>query len=128
MAIKSEAAIYKIVEQYIRGSKEPLTCVMLWEHDDVKRHARSPEKVSDFLGHMWRRGLLQRWAVPKNSTDRSRYAYSWIDEPGADEPRKVEKLTLLNNGHKKSNVTITEDEDRVILDFDKFTITMHAKG
>lgn len=128
MAIKSDAEIYRIIEAHIKASSEPLTCVALWEHNDVREHARSPEKVSDFLGLMWRRNLLQRWSAPKTSTDRSRYAYSWVEDTEANKPKKVDVMSLVDTRHKKSNVTVTEDGNRIILDFDKFTLIVQAKG
>ena len=127
MAIKSDAAIYKVLEQHIKGSTEPMTCVTLYNFADVAGHARSPEKVSDFLGLMWRRGLLQRWNAPATSTDRSRFAYSWKDNPQGDKPQLVHAMSLVNTTRRKANVTITEEEDRLVLDFDKFTLIVQAK-
>jgi hypothetical protein len=127
MAIKSDAEIYKILEKHIRESTEPLTCVALHNFADVAEHARSAEKVSDFLGLMWRRGLLQRWQAPVTSTDRSRYAYSWKDNPSGDKPQLVHAVSLVNTTRRKSNVTITEEADRIVLDFDKFTLIVQAK-
>jgi hypothetical protein len=100
----------------------------LWDTQDVRDNARSAEKVSDFLGHMWRRGLIQRWAVSKNSLDRARYAYSWIEETEAEKPRKIEHLKIANTRLIKSNVTITEEHNRIVLDFELFTLIVQAKG
>ena len=57
--IKSEAGIYKILEDLLRASGDtPLTCVDLYNDPKVRKHATDANKVSDFLGHMWRLGLL----------------------------------------------------------------------
>lgn len=132
MAIKSELLIYKIIEKYLRGSTEPMSCIDLWEHVEVRQNAISPEKVSDYLGLMWRRDLIMRWNTPVTSTSKSRYAYTWRDEKDADKPTPVgtpsKAPRLVSTGHKKANVTVTEDGDRLILDFDKFTMTIQAKG
>lgn len=122
MAIKSDAAIYKIIEEHIKSSTEPLTCTTLWDFDDVKQHSRSAEKVSDFLGLMWRRGLLQRWSVSNTNTDRARYAYTW-NETEETEPAPVENATA-----RRPTVRITEHENGVSLDFDKFTIFIQPKN
>ena len=54
--------IYAILEQLLRATSESLTCVDLFEKiPDVKRYAETPNRISDYVGHMWRRGLLQRW-------------------------------------------------------------------
>jgi hypothetical protein len=122
MAIKSDAEIYKILERHLKSSKEPLTCTALWDHADIKQHARSAEKVSDFLGLMWRRGLLQRWAVPKTSTDRSRFGYTWNENPADAEP-----IQLGSTPAKRADVNITEENGRVTLEFEKFTVTIQPR-
>ena len=123
MAIKSDAEIYQVIERHLRESKDPLTCVALWEHADVREHAPSADKVSDFLGLMWRRNLLQRWNTPKNSMDRSRYAYSWIIDPDGDKPQLVAETVPRG----RMDVNVTELEDTVVLKFDKFTVTITPK-
>lgn len=127
MAIKSDAEIYKIIEQYLKESSVPLSSADLWERVDVQSNAKSADKVSDYLGLMWRRGLLQRWDAPATSVSRARYAYSWMSE--ADKvPEKVARaLHSVASSYKKSNVTITEEDNRIVLDFDKFTLTIQAK-
>lgn len=128
MAIKSEAEIYRILEGYLKSTDTPLSSSTLWEHADVQAHARSAEKVSDYLGLMWRRNLLQRWNTPATATSRARYAYTWKDE-SSDLPAPIaQKLKDVSTPHKRGNVVITEDNDRVVLDFDKFTIIVQAKG
>lgn len=128
MAIKSDAEIYKIIEKHLKAAESPLSCVDLWDHSDVQANARSPEKISDYLGLMWRRGIVQRWDVPKTSNSRSRYAYTWKEDEQAAQPRKVERIHSVSGTYRKANVTITEEENRLVLDFDKFTLTIQAKG
>ena len=126
MAIKSEAGIYKILEDILRETKVPLTCVDLYDRPEVRKHARDTNKVSDFLGHMWRRGLLQRWYAAKDSTAKARFAYTWLEQN--EEPKKVERLlTAVQSRTHKPNCTITEGDNCVILDFDDFTITVQSK-
>lgn len=131
MVIKSDAPIYKIIEQHLKDSKEPLSSTDLWAFDDVRANARSPEKVSDYLGLMWRRGMLQRWHTPKTSLSRSLYAYSWAEHETQQHHEPVvalKPLSAVPQTYKKSNVVITEEENRIVLDFDKFTLTIQAKG
>lgn len=130
MAIKSEAIIYKIIEKHIKASKDPLSCSDLWDNLDVRENAKSPEKVSDYLGLMWRRGLIQRWQTPLTSVSKSRYAYSWKTEETTEFKIEAPAPTprLVSSNYKKSNVTITEDGPRLILDFDYFTMTIQSKG
>ena len=125
MAIKSDAPIYGVIEQYLKDSDGPLTCNALWDFADVKANAASADKVSDFLGLMWRRNLIQRWSVPKTSTDRARFAYSWMTESDNKTHQKV--ANLVRAEYSTDNITITEDNGRIIIDFPKFTLTVQSK-
>ena len=62
MQTADNQGIYAILEQLLRATSEPLTCVDLFDRiPGVKRYAGAPNRISDYVGHMWRRGLLQRW-------------------------------------------------------------------
>lgn len=124
--IKSEAEIYQVLEDLLKAAGDnPQTCVDLFDSPRVKELAEDPNRVSDYLGHMWRRNLVQRWYAPKDKTTRSRYAYTWI-EPEPTEPEPVTRLTTVRE-QKKPNVTVTEGEGHVTLDFPEFTITIVRK-
>jgi hypothetical protein len=124
--IKSEAEIYQIMEQLLRkAGDKPQTCVDLYDDARVKKHADSPNRVSDYLGHMWRRGLVQRWYAAKDTKTRTRYAYTWIDQDTLA-PEPVDRLTVVRNP-SKPNVTVTESDGSVTLDFKEFTITVVRK-
>lgn len=129
MAIKSEALIYKLIEQHIKSASSPVSCTDLWDHPDIRANAKSPEKVSDYLGLMWRREVLQRWHTPITSVSKSRYAYSWREQEDENkytvEPPAPK---LVQSNYKKAKVTITEDDIRIILDFENFTMTIQSKG
>lgn len=129
MAIKSEALIYKIIEEHLkRAGNRPLSCVDLWEHTDVRMNAKSSEKVSDYLGLMWRRGLLQRWTSPATETSRARFSYTWKE--GDPSPVQIDPPVLsgVKSNYKQANVTITEDGPRLVLDFEHFTMIIQSKG
>lgn len=127
--IKSQAEIYKLLEEHLRAAGDrPQTCVDLFGHADVQQYAESPNRVSDYLGHMWRRGLLQRWYAPKDVAQRSRYAYTWIEtEDKGPEPVPSNVSLLTAVASKKPNVTVTEGDAEVVLDFKEFTITVKRK-
>lgn len=125
--------IYAILEQLLRATSEPLTCVDLFEKiPDVKRYAETPNRISDYVGHMWRRGLLQRWTAPKTLESKARYAYTWKDgskdaKPVPDKVRQMPDMKVLKNPLTKPNIQIIEEGDRVVLDFPDFTITVQSK-
>ena len=126
--IKSEAQIYQVLEELLRAAgSDPLTCVDLYDDPRVKELVSSPNRVSDYLGHMWRRGVVQRWYASKESSQRSRYAYTWIEQP-EEKPEPVTRLTVPRRpAPEKPNVTVTEDDGSITLDFKEFTITVKRK-
>ena len=78
-------------------------------------------------------GLLQRWyPTPKDLSQKARFAYTWKGEvevaPLPASPPKIEKLNIIRSSYTKPNVTITEDDNSVVLDFEQFTITVQRKG
>jgi hypothetical protein len=124
--IKSEAEIYQVLEGLLKKAGDtPQTCADLYDDPRVKELSESANRVSDYLGHMWRRGVLQRWYAAKNNQTRSRYAYTWL-EAEETEPQPIDRLTVVR-GTKKPNVTVTENDGSVVLDFPEFTITVVRK-
>jgi hypothetical protein len=62
----SETGLYLAIEKHLKASKEPLTCVELFEFNDVRSAAETVNKVSDALGHLWRRKFIERRVTPKS--------------------------------------------------------------
>jgi hypothetical protein len=81
--IKSDAEIYTELERVLRATGDtPITAVHIFEADaKVRELAGNANRLSDYLGHMWRRGVVQRYYAANDKT-RSRYAYTWKDEGG----------------------------------------------
>lgn len=131
--IKSDAEIYKELERVLRATGDtPITAVHIFEADaKVRELAVSANRLSDYLGHMWRRGVVQRYYAANDKT-RARYAYTWKDE-GVVTPQKLAaaKSTYLTSVKPattgKSGVHITESEGTITLDFADFTITVQRK-
>lgn len=126
--IKSEAQIYQVLEELLRAAgNTPLTCVDLFDDQRVKDLVPSPNRVSDYLGHMWRRGVVQRWYASKETSSRSRYAYTWIEQP-EEVLEPVTRLTVPRKlAPEKPNITVVEDDGSITLDFKEFTITVKHK-
>jgi hypothetical protein len=125
-----KSGIYQLIEDRLRATTEPMTCVDLYEFPEIRNIVRDANRVSDYLGHMWRRGFLQRWYSPKDPAQKARFAYTWkeSEEPVPVENPKIERLNIIRNTYSKPNVTITEDDSSVTLDFEQFTITIHRKN
>lgn len=74
----SEKGLLNALERILRASKEPMDCVQLYDgHAEVREFAATPNRVSDYLGHMWRKGLLTRLPAASEGRTRTRWAYQW---------------------------------------------------
>lgn len=88
--IRSERTIYQVIEEILKKAKRPMTCNDLWDNNEQVReleHEGGVNKISDYLGFMWRKGLISRYPAPKTSTNFARFAYIWKQEmPAVTKP------------------------------------------
>lgn len=131
MAIKSEKSIYNLIEHRLRQADRPMTCKELMDDHDIRHEAveewgevqLATNKLSDVLGHMWRRGVLVRYPAPKDSLSFARYAYTMAEEQ-PDELRAVPPPVKLKT---KQLIGVVEHDDCVEIEFDKFIIYVKSK-
>lgn len=134
MGIRSDKEIYQLVEERLRESDRPLTCVELMDTLEIRKEAVSEfggpdedvrlatNKLSDVLGFMWRRGLLIRYPAPADSRSMARYSYEW--------DKKLEKVTEPLSPPRrfsKMAVGVTEHADCIEIEFDKFVVLIRPK-
>lgn len=136
MAIKSEKDIYNVLEKHLRAAAYPLTVTMLMDIQEVHKAAldefsfkdrderKATDKLSDTLGFMWRRGLLTRFPAPKESNSFARFSYIWDQK---EDSRPVQEAAISRAAAGKVGVSITEIDDGVLLEFQKFTVMIKAK-
>ncbi len=134
MSFRNAFGIYHVLETLLKSSEEPLTCVDLYDSPDVKKYADSANRVSDYLGHMYRRKLLRRFNAPKDGNSMARFAYLWKDmSVGAPvqryaQPRLVTSVPRpLPAITPRQEVAVREDVDGLHIDLATFTITIKAK-
>lgn len=129
---KPRSGIYGILEELLKATKEPLTCNDLFENEGVRRYAKNPNRVSDYLGHMHRRGLLQRWTAPPQLNNKARFGYTWKEKgPVATPiPEKVRNLFKVSEQvtSEKTNVKVTEQGKRLTIEFENFIFTVESKA
>lgn len=74
----SEKGLFNALEKILRESGEPMDCNQLFDKPEVREHAATPNRVSDYLGNLWRKGLVKR--LPSNTPgSRSRWCYQWSE-------------------------------------------------
>lgn len=135
MAIKSGKDIYNVLEKHLRAAAYPMTVTMLMDIQEIHDTAiaelttegdvrEATNKLSDTLGFMWRRGLLTRFPAPKESNSFARFSYIWDQQENS---RPVQDTPIARANAGKIGFTITEIDDGVLLEFQKFTVMIKSK-
>jgi hypothetical protein len=131
--IKSDDVIYDAIDHALSNIKEPQIAPALMDNPEVRAAALAKfghdvqiatNKLSDTLGFMWKRGVIDRFAAPPSrSTARWAYAkkgeFSDFQTPIPYQPSEP-KLG-------KHALAITEKDGEVVLDFQQFTIVIRPK-
>ena len=135
MRIRDSFGVYHVLERRIRSSEKPLTCVDLYDHDDVRQFADSVRRVSDYLGHMYRQGLLSRTPAPKEPNSQARFAYYWknrdeltlskLEEPQL--PLRTAAPTAPVSVLKRPSIEIRDDGNSITIELPQLVITIIAK-
>lgn len=111
--IRNENGLFKVLERELRKiAPEPKTCVELYELEEVRKLANSSNRVSDYLGGLWRKGLLLRIPAPRTDSSAARWMYAWKGHTGATDENAYEPPTVHQLGNtllKKPNIEITEN-------------------
>lgn len=120
----SEEGLYRLLEQLLREAAEPKNCNELFDHPEVRKYAASPNRVSDYLGSMWRRGLLRR--VPETDPGRGpRWRYSWKDKVPPELAGAIDYVpkALID----RPNLLISEEGDRLQIDLKEIVIIIQHR-
>lgn len=85
----------------------------------------SSNRVSDYLGHMKRSGLVDRWTYT-NTAQRTRYGYTIKDIKPVKLVDVNERLRVVEKA-AKPRVIVEENEDGISIDLDHFILTVRRK-
>lgn len=122
--------LYGALEDALKKSDEALDCTALFGLPEIRRHAKSVNRVSDYLGNMWRKGDVIRLPAPPSKGIKSRWVYAW---KGRVESRiKIKDIaknaefsagkvgTLLS----RPSLEITEEGKNIVITTPHCTITI----
>lgn len=73
---RTEEGLYEALEQELKKTGNPMTCAQLFDIPAVREHAATVNRVSDYLGNMWRKGEVLRLAAPREYNSRARWMYA----------------------------------------------------
>lgn len=128
MPLRAEDGLFGALEAELKKAKEPLDCNALFDRASVKRHAATVSRVSDYLGHMWRKGQVLRLPAPKDDRNKARWMYVWKQRPPPALPTLDQAITYdpVKQLFSKPNINVAEDGDTVIITLPHLTITIKA--
>lgn len=122
----TETGLFPTLERILKASTEPMDCHALFEHSEVKQYAASANRVSDYLGGLWRKGLVTRQAAPKTETSRAQWVYAWKGQKGPkihDHAMEYVPRVLAD----RPTVLITEEGNVITLEFPNLLISIRQK-
>ena len=113
-------------EAALKAASEPLDCQTLYDMPEVQQHAASVNRVSDYLGGLWRKGLVVRLPAPKTSGSRARWMYEWKGGKGPKlHTHAMEYAPRILAD--RPTVLITEEGNVITIEFPNLIISIRQK-
>ena len=120
----SDSGLIRALEKTLQAATEPLDCVQLFEIPAIKAHASNPNRVSDYLGNLWRKGVLDRLPPLKNEKERSRWRYLWR-VGGMPRPESIEYTPRVLAD--RPSMLVTEDGNVMTIEMPSLIISIRQK-
>lgn len=125
---RSEEGLFQALEEELKKAKEPVDCNTLFDRPKVRQHAQTVNRVSDYLGNMWRKGQVTRLPAPRMENTRSRWLYTWKGktpttlQKGVDyDPAKGIKLV------DRPTMEITDDGGVITIELPSLQLVIRPK-
>lgn len=119
--------LFPAIEAVLKEATEPLDCIQLFDMPSIRAIAPSANRVSDYLGVLFRKGLVSRVAGGGGSNSRARWAYLWRNKE-APAWRKVKEADTIEFRPKalmdRPDLYIAENGDFVNIELPGFSITI----
>lgn len=121
--------LFPAIEAVLKEAAEPMDCIQLFDLPQIKAVAASANRVSDYLGVMFRKGLVSRVAGG-NTKSKARWAYIWRhkEQPDWKLPRDKEIIDFKPKAlMDRPDLFIAENGDFINIELPGFSITIKAK-
>lgn len=129
---KSEEGLFDVLEKELKKRKEPVDCVTLYnESAAIRDRASTPNRVSDYLGNMWRKGQLLRLPAPRGEGNKSRWLYAWKGKAPAPKPdlsQAIEYDPQVGKILDKPHLHIEEEDGVVVITMAELVITIKQRN
>lgn len=123
----NELGLFPALETALKAASEPLDAQALFDMPDIRTHAASVSRVSDYLGNLWRKGSVVRLPAAKVGTSRSRWLYEWKGSRGpklyADGAEAYAPRIIAD----RPTCLITEEGSVITLEFPNLIISIRQK-
>lgn len=116
--------LFQILERALQQSKVPMGSRDLYEMPYVQAAAASANRVSDYLGALWRKGKVLRVSATDTGKYRARWLYIWKKTEGASPGAHEYKTRLLAD---RPGVQITEKGKVITIDLPNLVISIRQK-
>lgn len=123
--------LYPLLQQHLQASDRPLTCHDLYDVPEIRAIAPSANRISDYLGVLFRRGVLSR--LQNSSEDehgRARWAYIWKEKVTPEwkktvkaEPKDFRPKAILD----RPNLYISEDGTHLNIEMPEISIQIQIR-
>lgn len=120
----NENGLFPALEAALKAASEPLDCIALYEMPQIKEHAASVNRVSDYLGGLWRKGLVVRLATPRTDSTRSRWMYEWKGHKGPALHGEIYAAKILAD---RPTLLITEEGQVITIEMPSLIISIRQK-
>jgi len=122
--------LFPAIEAALKASAEPLDCNELFDMEAIRSIAPSANRVSDYLGVLFRRGLVSRIANERTDTGRSkaRWKYLWKQKEMPAWRKDVEIVEYKPKAIlDRPNIYISEDGNNINIELPHLSITIKKK-
>ncbi len=121
----NDEGLFPALEAALKAASEPLDCQTLYELPEIRKHAASVNRVSDYLGGLWRKGQVVRLPAPKSENTRARWMYEWKGQKGPRILGTIEYTPKILAD--RPTCLITEEGSVITLEFPNLIIQVRQK-
>ncbi|MDP2371895.1 hypothetical protein [Rhodoferax sp.] len=122
----SEDGLFPALETALKAASVPMDCQTLFDQPEIRKRAASVNRVSDYLGGLWRKGLVVRTAAPLSANSRARWEYTWKGQKGPkiyDHAQEYAPRVLAD----RPTCLITEEGNVITMEFPNLIISIRQK-
>ncbi len=126
---RSEQGLYDALEEELKKAHQPLSCVTLFDKPSIRKHAASVNRVSDYLGNMWRKGMVVRLPAPREHDSRARWLYAWKGRPKTELPTMEDAVDFLDKQMilQRPSIEISEAGDSIKIELPNLVIIIKQR-